>query len=163
MFAEYALPAAAFATLHGSCCETGRELRAERGIVYTRCFPLSSAVAASVRPSRSSVAQWQSIRLLTGGLLVRVQPEEPNSLTNSIASSVEPSFCDVNCDVTISEFSSDARFAESSADRSIGSLVAPRFLAVVKNQSASRRREPFTKPVDGSACPNDNAAPRRGW
>ena len=26
---------------------------------------------------RSSVAQWQSIRLLTGGLLVRVQPEEP--------------------------------------------------------------------------------------
>src|SRR5262245_10511408 len=27
----------------------------------------------------SSVAQWQSIRLLTGGLLVRVQPEEPNS------------------------------------------------------------------------------------
>ena len=25
----------------------------------------------------SSVAQWQSIRLLTGGLLVRVQPEEP--------------------------------------------------------------------------------------
>ncbi len=27
---------------------------------------------------RSSVAQWQSIRLLTGGLLVRVQPEEPS-------------------------------------------------------------------------------------
>jgi hypothetical protein len=27
----------------------------------------------------SSVAQWQSIRLLTGGLLVRVQPEEPIS------------------------------------------------------------------------------------
>src|SRR5262245_10543969 len=33
----------------------------------------------------SSVAQWQSIRLLTGGLLVRVQPEEPTSLTNSEA------------------------------------------------------------------------------
>ena len=28
-------------------------------------------------PRHSSVAQWQSIRLLTGGLLVRVQPEEP--------------------------------------------------------------------------------------
>ena len=28
-------------------------------------------------PPCSSVAQWQSIRLLTGGLLVRVQPEEP--------------------------------------------------------------------------------------
>src|SRR3954468_8695107 len=77
MFAEYALPAAASVTLHGTCCETRRELRAERGIVYTRCFPPSSAAAASVRPSRSSVAQWQSIRLLTGGLLVRVQPEEP--------------------------------------------------------------------------------------
>ena len=30
----------------------------------------------------SSVAQWQSIRLLTGGLLVRVQPEEPISFNN---------------------------------------------------------------------------------
>ena len=30
-------------------------------------------------PWCSSVAQWQSIRLLTGGLLVRVQPEEPIS------------------------------------------------------------------------------------
>jgi hypothetical protein len=29
----------------------------------------------------SSVAQWQSIRLLTGGLLVRVQPEEPIAST----------------------------------------------------------------------------------
>lgn len=28
---------------------------------------------------RSSVAQWQSIRLLTEGLLVRVQPGEPLS------------------------------------------------------------------------------------
>jgi hypothetical protein len=33
----------------------------------------------AVRSCRSSVAQWQSIRLLTGGLLVRVQPEEPTS------------------------------------------------------------------------------------
>src|SRR5436190_21261218 len=32
---------------------------------------------------RSSVAQRQSIRLLTGGLLVRIQPEEPTSLTKS--------------------------------------------------------------------------------
>src|SRR2546423_7822554 len=32
---------------------------------------------ASTLPPCSSVAQWQSIRLLTGGLLVRVQPEEP--------------------------------------------------------------------------------------
>ena len=35
---------------------------------------------AGRRSCRSSVAQWQSIRLLTGGLLVRVQPEEPTSL-----------------------------------------------------------------------------------
>ena len=34
------------------------------------------ADSISARP-HSSVAQWQSIRLLTGGLLVRVQPEEP--------------------------------------------------------------------------------------
>src|SRR5207237_10295008 len=32
-------------------------------------------------PPDSSVAQRQSIRLLTGGLLVRIQPEEPTSLT----------------------------------------------------------------------------------
>jgi hypothetical protein len=36
------------------------------------------------RDQCSSVAQWQSIRLLTGGLLVRVQPEEPNR-SNSIS------------------------------------------------------------------------------
>ena len=30
-----------------------------------------------IRDVRSSVAQWQSIRLLTEGLLVRVQPGEP--------------------------------------------------------------------------------------
>lgn len=36
----------------------------------------------------SSVAQWQSIRLLTGGLLVRVQPEEPTAI-KSIASTDE--------------------------------------------------------------------------
>jgi hypothetical protein len=34
------------------------------------------------RQPDSSVAQWQSIRLLTGGLLVRVQPEEP--ITNRV-------------------------------------------------------------------------------
>ena len=45
-----------------------------------RRFRLRSGFA--VRPGgrsdcqRSSVAQWQSIRLLTGGLLVRVQPGE---------------------------------------------------------------------------------------
>jgi hypothetical protein len=40
---------------------------------YTVCsLPGTSA-------HRSSVAQWQSIRLLTGGLLVRVQPEEPSA------------------------------------------------------------------------------------
>src|SRR5262252_6947120 len=36
--------------------------------------PIAPAGGARLR---SSVAQWQSIRLLTGGLLVRVQPEEP--------------------------------------------------------------------------------------
>jgi hypothetical protein len=34
-------------------------------------------------PQCSSVAQRQSIRLLTGGLLVRIQPEEPNPFGNS--------------------------------------------------------------------------------
>ena len=38
---------------------------------------------------RSSVAQWQSIRLLTGGLLVRVQPEEPISGFATIRQYVE--------------------------------------------------------------------------
>ena len=41
---------------------------------------LRPRVAEHVRTCQcSSVAQWQSIRLLTGGLLVRVQPEEPIS------------------------------------------------------------------------------------
>ena len=37
---------------------------------------------SSRRSPNSSVAQWQSIRLLTGGLLVRVQPEEPNQINH---------------------------------------------------------------------------------
>src|SRR5262245_51073130 len=41
------------------------------------------------RPSCSSVAQRQSIRLLTGGLLVRIQPEEPISSFSSIRQYVE--------------------------------------------------------------------------
>ena len=36
--------------------------------------------ARAAHTYRSSVAQRQSIRLLTGGLLVRIQPEEPISL-----------------------------------------------------------------------------------
>ena len=41
--------------------------------------------AAKADPHRcSSVAQRQSIRLLTGGLLVRIQPEEPTPKANQI-------------------------------------------------------------------------------
>src|SRR5215471_15108246 len=39
--------------------------------------------ARAAHTYRSSVAQRQSIRLLTGGLLVRIQPEEPISLESS--------------------------------------------------------------------------------
>src|SRR6266508_4331231 len=46
------------------------------GFRYDRLVRLLAARGA-VSPPDSSVAQWQSIRLLTGGLLVRVQPEEP--------------------------------------------------------------------------------------
>ena len=42
-------------------------------IRYDRC----SRRACAADPTNSSVAQRQSIRLLTGGLLVRIQPEEP--------------------------------------------------------------------------------------
>ena len=47
------------------------------------------------RDQCSSVAQWQSIRLLTGGLLVRVQPEEPTLAgarvgTSGLSSGFEP-------------------------------------------------------------------------
>src|SRR5262245_26201824 len=49
----------------------------------TRPAPAKIGVRFRATRPRSSVAQWQSIRLLTGGLLVRVQPEEPNFLANS--------------------------------------------------------------------------------
>ena len=54
------------------------------GIRPDCCASLCRSVTLLVPPARvcahcSSVAQWQSIRLLTGGLLVRVQPEEPIS------------------------------------------------------------------------------------
>src|SRR5262249_20350213 len=60
------LETAPFTPMHArACCATnGRFARMEVGFSDAR--------------RRSSVAQWQSIRLLTGGLLVRVQPEEPN-------------------------------------------------------------------------------------
>ena len=53
---------------------------------------LYAAIDGAVRrafPPCSSVAQWQSIRLLTGGLLVRVQPEEPISSFAPIRKYVE--------------------------------------------------------------------------
>src|SRR5437773_12332291 len=43
----------------------------------------ATSIAFVARSHHSSVAQRQSIRLLTGGLLVRIQPEEPISLTKS--------------------------------------------------------------------------------
>src|SRR6185436_1318507 len=53
---------------------------------------LSTAIVergASLVPPCSSVAQRQSIRLLTGGLLVRIQPEEPISSFASLRKHVE--------------------------------------------------------------------------
>ena len=40
-------------------------------------------------PPDSSVAQRQSIRLLTGGLLVRIQPEEPISIFRTVSEEVK--------------------------------------------------------------------------
>jgi hypothetical protein len=67
-----------------------RVLKGTGELVYDR----SSAVGGEDRSVAlshglfSSVAQWQSIRLLTGGLLVRVQPEEPTA-SKSVASTDE--------------------------------------------------------------------------
>jgi hypothetical protein len=47
---------------------------------FVTIFRLSCGRRRRRAPRHSSVAQWQSIRLLTGGLLVRVQPEEPKRL-----------------------------------------------------------------------------------
>ena len=70
----------------------------------------------------SSVAQWQRIRLLTGGLLVRVQPEEPLSFKISAMSDGRSSDCDVTCDVSVSsvapeslEVGADSAFLNSKA------------------------------------------------
>ena len=76
--------------LKGAATESA--VAASRRIRYTWCFlPLRTAFAGvrsgGKRPPCSSVAQWQSIRLLTGGLLVRVQPEEPLFRTNQCVSS----------------------------------------------------------------------------
>src|SRR5207245_9621486 len=53
--------------------------RGSRSFVVTarRIRYYGHSVASRASCLCSSVAQWQSIRLLTGGLLVRVQPEEP--------------------------------------------------------------------------------------
>src|SRR5262245_52046376 len=62
------------------------DFRYDRKVRGTSCPP-SGGPAALTRhsPPYSSVAQWQSIRLLTGGLLVRVQPEEPISRSAKLA------------------------------------------------------------------------------
>src|SRR6185503_15014030 len=53
---------------------------------FARRTPAGAGPGRSIRLTpRSSVAQWQSIRLLTGGLLVRVQPEEPFSRSAKMA------------------------------------------------------------------------------
>jgi hypothetical protein len=63
-------------------------VRADRGRTLVSCARrprpiridgsgVRPALLGPPRPSCSSVAQRQSIRLLTGGLLVRIQPEEP--------------------------------------------------------------------------------------
>src|SRR5215210_5140528 len=74
-------PAARFAIL-----AIGRNAGFARGRLFgdrhrrlRKCWVLSYDWGSSPlrSPAYSSVAQWQSIRLLTGGLLVRVQPEEP--------------------------------------------------------------------------------------
>jgi hypothetical protein len=44
-----------------------------KAVVYTFTYVQG---ADNALPFHSSVAQWQSIRLLTEGLLVRVRPEE---------------------------------------------------------------------------------------
>ena len=48
-------------------------------------FDLPAPASPEGARLHSSVAQWQSIRLLTGGLLVRVQPEEPSLYSENLA------------------------------------------------------------------------------
>jgi hypothetical protein len=61
------------------CAHAGATLRV--AFAFARLGSLSERFSAP----RSSVAQWQSIRLLTGGLLVRVQPEEPAHKSNKVS------------------------------------------------------------------------------
>jgi hypothetical protein len=71
--------------------------------VKPSCVGSGASATIWVLPERfracSSVAQWQSIRLLTGGLLVRVQPEEPLFLGKSSTRPPRSADCDVDCDV----------------------------------------------------------------
>ena len=81
-----------------ACRRTNRRGAPLSGVPFTRRPPSVTIVrfssrsgtpygvplyARASRSQYSSVAQWQSIRLLTGGLLVRVQPEEPNQSRKS--------------------------------------------------------------------------------
>ena len=74
--AECSVPSARF-----EMTGAGSGVRLPRGsfLLYDRCLASVRLAAGGDAASchHSSVAQWQSIRLLTGGLLVRVQPEEP--------------------------------------------------------------------------------------
>src|SRR6516162_7271759 len=84
-------------------------------------------------PEYSSVAQWQSIRLLTGGLLVRVQPEEPIFLANLSTRPVGSAFCDMECDITSVAGRSIAAFFAADVTGADGSSAAAAWF------SASRR------------------------
>jgi hypothetical protein len=57
--------------------------------------------ATRQRPAHRRKGRLQRLfRLLTGGLLVRVQPEEPFSRTNRGTRPRRRAFCDVPCDIT---------------------------------------------------------------
>ena len=73
-------------------CSTFHDVRTSTDLDPIRLHPLYFQALPTVLLSSSI---WQSIRLLTGGLLVRVQPEEPIlSITYASSfSSVERGVC----------------------------------------------------------------------
>jgi hypothetical protein len=70
--------------------------------------PANYCSASSLSPS-ITLGRSSELLVLTGGLLVRVQPEEPISLANLSTRPRRPAFCDVACDITF--FAREAGFA----------------------------------------------------
>ena len=98
--------------------------------------------ASADKPSHrySSVAQRQSIRLLTGGLLVRIQPEEPFFFGNLIKRPLAVADCDVDCDIAARSAAGTSFIAACAVDGGgVTGAVAEGSSASAAWFSASRR------------------------